>query len=137
MSTAAGRKVGATPGSESVLLQLLQKVKVYLACNCRQRRGCCCRCSSRSPAAVSSFPKPSGFLNVAGGVCLRELVLQPHPLLGLQTQAGSLSCALAPWSLVLTDPKSSPMERKRVLGKLWISSHSKSPQGSHLETKTE
>lgn len=134
-STEAQMRGGPTPGSESVLLQLLQKVSVYLAWNCWQSQGCCRRCPMRSSAVVSSVPKPSGFLGVAGGVCLWEVLPQPRPLPGLQTRAGSLFCALAPQSLVLTDHKCSPTEREGDLGKLWISFHSRIPQGSHLGTK--
>lgn len=128
---------GTIAGNASALLVLLQKMRVYLGGSCWQRWGCCCqRRWVRTVAAISSVPTRSCFLNVVGGVSLLNLLLQSHhPLPGLHTRAGSLSCTVAQWSLGPTGSNYSwtSTERGGGLGKVWISSHNRSPPGSCLD----
>lgn len=122
-------------GSESVLLQPLRNVQVYLASSFWLRRGCGRpRHRTQSTAGVFSVPKTFCFLNATRGFSLLDLLRHSHPLLGLRTQTGSLSCMVTPQSFVLTDPKPHRLlgEKERVLGNVWISFHNRSPRGSCL-----
>lgn len=106
----------------------------YLGDNCWQRPGCWCRrCWAHGIAAISSVPWRSCFLRVEIEVYLLYLLLQPRPLPGLHTQAGSLSCREAAWSLCLTDSSYRwTSQTGRNHENVWISPHSRSPPRSYL-----